>query len=387
MIARGKLDWPLFVTVVALACFGLVMVYSASSVLAEVRLNRASSYFLIRQLAAAVLGFVLLMALSQGDYRRLKSPAWAFTGIGLSIISLIAVYRIDTRRHRWLELGFGSLQPSEFAKPALVVFLAWFVTRRATAINSRYTLLPASLAVVAISIAVGIADVGTALVLAATAAAVFYVAAVEKKYLAVALAAGVVLLAIALFSRPYRVLRLINKVDPGYTYLGKVDPEKKLRNWAERGAKVKDTNYQGFQSRIAVATGGLIGAGLMESKQKLLFLPEVHTDFIYGLISEELGMFGSVAVLFAYVFILFRGYRLYWSAVDDFGRYLAVGITTCLVFQALMNMSVALDMGPTKGIPLPLISYGGSSLLSSMILFGLLLSVSERAAAAEEAVD
>jgi cell division protein FtsW len=110
----------------------------------------------------------------------------------------------------------------------------------------------------------------------------------------------------------------------------------------------------------------------------------VHTDFIYGLISEELGLSGSIAILFAYLFVLFRGYRLYWSAVDDFGRYLAVGITTCLVFQALMNMSVALDMGPTKGIPLPLISYGGSSLVSSMILFGMLLSISERAAAAEE---
>jgi cell division protein FtsW len=140
----------------------------------------------------------------------------------------------------------------------------------------------------------------------------------------------------------------------------------------------RDPGYHVRQSKIAVASGGLIGQGLMEGKQKLLYLPEAHTDFIYAVVGEELGLLGCGAVLAAFLVLLWRGLRLVRSTPDDFGRYLALGVTTMLVVQALMNMSVVLDLAPTKGIPLPLVSYGGSSLLSTMISLGMLLSVSEQ---------
>jgi cell division protein FtsW len=381
---RGQLDWVLFITAVALTSFGLVMVYSASSVIAEVRYGVGTYHFLVRQAIAAAIGFLLLTVISQIDYRKLATPAWAFSGIGLSITALLAVYPLD-QKHRWIHLAGFQLQPSEFAKPALVIFLAWFVTQRAGDINSKHTLMPAGLCLLALAFGVGVADMGTALVLVATAAAVFYVAQTHRKYLAMAVVATLVLGIGAILSKPYRVNRMVKRLDPSYTWLSKIDPDHRLEKYGESGNTVRDPNYQGLQSRIAVATGGLVGQGLMRSKQKLLFLPEVQTDFIYAVIGEELGTLGGLAVLGAFMVMLWRGYRLYWTALDDFGRYLAIGATTCLVFQALMNVSVALDMGPTKGIPLPLVSYGGSSLLSSMVLIGIILSVSERAGVAEEA--
>ena len=381
---RGQLDWVLFITAVALTSFGLVMVYSASSVIAEVRYSVGTYHFLVRQAAAAAVGFLLLTVISQTDYRKLATPTWAFSGIGLTITALLAVYPLDPK-HRWLHIAGFQLQPSEFAKPALVVFLAWFVTQRAGDINSRHTLMPAGICLLALAFGVGVADMGTALVLVATAAAVFYVAQTHRKYLAMAVVATLVLGIGAILSKPYRVNRIIKRVDPDYRWLVKLDPGHRLEKYGESGNTVKDPNYQGLQSRIAVATGGPLGQGLMRSKQKLLFLPEVQTDFIYAVIGEELGLLGGIAVIAAFLVVLWRGYRLYWAALDDFGRYLAIGATTCLVFQAMMNVSVALDMGPTKGIPLPLVSYGGSSLLSSMILIGILLSVSERSGAADGA--
>jgi cell division protein FtsW len=383
--ARGQLDWVLFIMAVALTSFGLVMVFSASSVVSEMRYHVGNYHFLMRQAVAAAIGFVLLTAISQTDYRRLASPAWAFPGVGLSIVALLAVYQLDHVRHRWISLGVMQLQPSEFAKPALVIFLAWFVTQRSSVINSRHTLLPASLLLLVLAIVVGMADMGTALVLVATAAAVFYVAETDKKYLTMAVIATLLLGAGAVLSKPYRINRILSRLDPNYKVMSIVDPQKKLLAYARSGSSVRDTNYQGMQSRIAVSTGHITGQGLMRSRQKLLFLPEVHTDFIYAVIGEELGLIGAIGILTSFVVILWRGFRLYWTALDDFGRYLAVGATTCLVFQALMNVSVALDMGPTKGIPLPLVSYGGSSLLSSLILLGIILSVSERAGADEEA--
>jgi cell division protein FtsW len=380
---RPQIDWVLFMTTVALTCFGLVMVYSASSVVAIERYHFSSPYyFLLRQLAFAALGFAVLVAISQFDYAKLATPAWAFSGIGLTIVGIVLAQIMDPQG-RWLRLpGFG-LQPSEFAKPALVVFLAWFVTR-ASDINSRFTLLPAGLCLVALALGVGKSDLGTALVLMATAAAVFFVAQTHRKYLILASACTIVLALAGILYKPYRLNRVIKAVDPQYTWLGKVDRGRVLLDYAESGTRVGDPTYQGRQSRIAIATGGVFGQGLMASKQKLLYLPEVQTDFIYSVVGEELGTLGSMAVVGAFLVMLWRGYRLYWTALDRFGRYLAVGATTCLVFQAFFNLTVALDLGPTKGIPLPLVSYGGSSLVSSMILVGIILSVSGRAEMAAE---
>lgn len=377
---RSRLDWVLFFTVVALICGGLVMVYSSSSMLAELRYKEPPYYFAVRQLFAATLAFTALTVLSRQDYRKLRSPRFAFTALGVVIFLLVVVYFLDGKLHRWISLGVLNIQPSEFAKPALIVFLAWFVTLRAPAINDPYTVKPVALALLMLTGLVAVADLGTGIVLVATAAAVFFVAGLNRRYTMIAVAVGVLLFTVAVFWKPFRLKRVIDYVDPNYTFLVYVDPGKRLLTYAEKGASIQDTGYHALQSKVAMGSGGVEGLGLGESKQKLLFLPEAHTDFIYAIIGEELGLWGTSLVLLGFMVVLWRGYRLWWTAADDFGRYIALGVTTALVFQALMNMSVVLDLMPTKGIPLPLISYGGSSLLSSGLSLGMLLSVSERSA-------
>ncbi len=373
-----KTDWPLFLTIVMMVCFGLVFVYSASSVVAQERLSKGSLYFFFRQGAAALLAFGLLMLLRQKDYRKLGSPQWAFISLGSVLVLLIIVHFADPSAHRWLRLGPFQFQPSEFAKPALAIFLAYFVMLRAKDINGPHTIVPATMAMVMLAGAVVIADLGTAVVLMGTAAAVFYVAGLDPKYFKIALAGTIVLFLIAVVSKPYRLQRCLHFIDPNYTILDTINPGGEIKAYAHR-TRIGDTGHQARQSKIAIGSGGLVGQGLMEGTQKLFYLPEAHTDFIYAVVGEELGMFGCTILLVGFLLILWRGLRLYWIALDDFGRYLALGITVSIVFQALINMSVVLDMGPTKGIPLPLISYGGSSLVSTMVSLGLLLSISERA--------
>lgn len=190
-------------------------------------------------------------------------------------------------------------------------------------------------------------------------------------------AAAVLLVMVAIGSRGYRVGRIISYFDPDYSKIETIDTHHWVRNYVQRSTSVRDASYQPRQSKIAVGTGGVWGVGLMKSKQKLMFLPEAHTDFIYATIGEELGLWGSTAVLAAFLVVLWRGVRLYLLARDDFGRYLALGVTVSIVIQALINMTVVLDMAPTKGFPLPMISFGGSSLVSTLGSLGMLLSVSE----------
>ncbi len=377
MAQRLKTDWSLFVTVVAMVFFGLVILFSASSVTAEVRYQN-SGFFLLRQLGWAVGAFAALMLLKRFDYRRLNNPRLAFIAMGMVIVLLIAVLAIDTRHHRWIRIGGVGIQPSEFAKPALILFLAFFISHRSKAINSRYTLLPAVVSLLLMSGLVVVADLGTALVLVATAAAVFYVAGLEHRYFFAAALIGVLCIAGAVVAKPYRLGRIIAYVDPDYTILDKIDPKGYIKNYVHSGMSTRDPGYQARQAKIAVGSGGVLGLGLMQGRQKLFYLPEAHTDFIYAVVGEELGLWGCGAVLAGFLVILYRGLRLYWLAADDFGRYLALGVAASIVLQAMINMSVVLDLGPTKGIPLPMISHGGSSLLSTLTSLGMLLSVSER---------
>ena len=379
MAQQLKTDWVLFLTIVVMVCFGLVMVYSASSVIAELKYAN-SIHFFIRQLGWAVASFFVLMYFKRKDYRDLQNPIWAFTPLGVVLVLQLAVFLIDTRTHRWLRIGsIGSLQPSEFAKPALVIFLAYFITLRQRVVNNRHTLLPAALALAVVGATVGIGDLGTAIVLAVPCAVVFYVAGLERRYVSLALVVGLLVITVFIASKPYRVARIIGYVDPEYKYLDMIDPDGRIKKYVSESVTTRDASYQARQSRIAVGSGGTLGLGLMQGKQKILYLPEAHTDFVYAVVGEELGFFGCSAVLAGFLVILWRGLQLCWVTNDDFGRYLALGITSLIVVQALINMSVVLDMGPTKGIPLPMISAGGSSLLSTLICLGMLLSVSEHA--------
>lgn len=379
MAQRLKTDWILFSTVLAMVSFGLVLLYSASSIMAQLRYGSAW-HVVIRQAAWAVAAVLVMMTFKRTSYRKFQTPAVAFCAIGVALLLLGAVYVIDGAHHRWLRLGPMSLQPSEVAKPALVIFLAFFVTWRARAINNpRYTLVPASLAVGLVILAVVVADLGTAVVLGGTAAVVFFVAGLEPRYCALAGAVASIGVVLFILAEPYRLARVVKFFDPEFNVVTRFDPNGRIKSRLERSLATRDTNYQLEQSKIAVGAGGPLGLGLMNGKQKLLYLPEAHTDFIYAVAGEELGLVGSVGLLLGFLVIFWRGLRTTVLMRDDFGRYLALGVTVMVVVQGLINMGVVLGMMPTKGIPLPMISAGGSSLLSTLASLGILMNVSEHA--------
>jgi cell division protein FtsW len=378
MAQRVRTDWVLLWVVIALVCFGLVMVYSASSVVALQKYG-SSFYYIYRQLAWAVAGFIAMMLLKRIDYRKLNNQACAFAGIMLVLPLLVLVYFLDGRAHRWLRIGPVGVQPSEFAKPALILFLAYFVTERAKKINNPRTLAGGLITVGLLAIAVVVADLGTAAVLVTSAAVAFYVAGLDKRYVRIAILVGALGVIAAVAVKPYRLVRIFGFFDPEYSTLDRFAWGAKVKTYLQQSSFNRDPGYHVRQSKIAVGSGGLTGLGLMQGKQKLLYLPEAHTDFIYAVVGEELGLVGCAGLVALFMVILWRGLQLVRSAPDDFGRYLALGVTSMVVVQALMNMSVVLGMAPTKGIPLPMISYGGSSLLSTLASMGLLLSVSEQA--------
>lgn len=377
-MAKLRTDWILFLCIVAMVGFGVVAVYSASSAVAELRYHVAPYYFVLRQAGWAAISFLVLMYFKRKDYRRMDSPEWAFSALGIVLALLVLVYVVDSTTHRWFKIpGVGSFQPSEFAKPALILFLSYFLSRRAHRLTDRRTLLQALLAVLMLAATVVVADLGTALVPLIMAALMFWIAGLEWRYLIRVAAIGVLLVSVAIVSKGYRVGRIIAYVDPDYSKIELIDSNGWLRSYIQRSTTVRDASYQPRQSKIAVGTGGVLGVGLMQGKQKLMFLPDAHTDFIYATVGEELGLWGSTAVIAGFLVILWRGSRLFVLARDDFGKYLALGVTLSIVLQALINMSVVLDMAPTKGFPLPMISFGGSSLLSTLTSLGMLLSVSE----------
>jgi cell division protein FtsW len=379
MAQKLKTDWILFSTVILMVLFGAVMVYSASSVVAEIRMG-SSYYFALRQVIWIALAIPLMMFFKRLHYRKLQTPAVAFTVMGVVMILLAIAYFADPSQHRWIRYRpVGGLQPSEFAKPAVALFLAFFIAQRSRAINSRYTLLPAILALGFITCAVVVADLGTPIVLVSTAAAMFCVAGLERRYIFIAFIVGVMACCAAVAAKPYRLARVISFIDPKFVWVDKFDKRGWIRDQIKKTITARDTNYQIEQAKIAVGSGGPIGVGLMQSRQKLFYLPESHTDMIYAVVGEEFGLAGSIVVLAGFLIILWRGVRATVLIPDEFGRYLALGITAILVIQAFFNISVVLGLVPAKGIPLPMISFGGSSLLVTLASLGILLNISEHA--------
>ncbi len=381
MAQRMKHDGLLFGVILALVAAGLLMMTSASSVTAD--LNHGSGWhFAFRQSLWALAAVVAMMVLKRVDYRRFNSAPWAYAAMAVILILLMLVYFLDPRAHRWFRLGLMSFQPSEFAKPVLVLFLAHFAARRAQAINSRRTLICAAVIVGLVAGMVMVADLGTAVVIAAAAAAVFWVAGLEWRFAAVAGAILAIVVLAAIVARPFRIARVFGHADPEYKTLDTAlvrhfDPEGKLKAKLQQAAPTGAASHHINQSLIAVGSGGPLGAGPMRSRQKLLYLPEAHTDFVYAVIAEELGLWGALLFAGGFLIIGWRGMRIHFRAPDDFGRFVALGVTTLVVVQAFMNISVVLGLFPPKGIPLPLVSYGGSSMLSTLISLGILQSVGD----------
>jgi cell division protein FtsW len=359
---RVGIDKWLFGATLLLVVIGVVMVFSASAVMAGEKFG-SPYHFFARQLGWALAGLAAMSVIMTLDYRRWKHPGFVFGLLGVTTVLLVAVFFLDRAHntHRWIRLGsVMSFQPSELAKPALILFLAFFLADRAKSMDDwRHTLLPALIpAALFTSLIVMQPDLGTAMVCLGVTAAILYVAGIKPRYFAYSLVPIVPVLGYLLIAVPWRLKRLEIFLNPGS------DPQ---------GA-----GFHINQSLIAVGTGGITGLGLMEGKQKLFYLPEPHTDFAFAVASEELGLIGAILIATLFLIFAWRGLRAALRARDTFGRFLACGITTMVVLQAFFNMSVVLALLPTKGIPLPFISYGGSSLFLTLASVGVLLNITQQ---------
>jgi cell division protein FtsW len=361
MAKRVSVDRWLFAVILLLVFIGLVMVFSASAVMAKERYGSAYT-FLIRQSAWAAAGITAMLVAMKVDYRRYKHPAFVFSLLGATTLMLISVFFLDRAHntHRWIHWGAFSFQPSELAKPALIFFLAYFLESRTRSIEDwRNTLLPAvAPTTVFLGLIVFQPDLGTAIACAAITICILYVAGMQHRYFGYAFLCSIPALYVLIFHVSYRRDRILAFLNPY------ADPQK--------------TGFHIIQSMIAVSTGGITGLGLMEGKQKLFYLPEPHTDFIYAVTAEEFGLVGGILVAVLFAIFLWRGLRAGFKTEDLFGRYLAIGITSMVVIQAFINISVVLGMMPTKGIPLPFVSYGGSSIFITLACSGVLLNITQQ---------
>jgi len=362
-------DRWLFGVTLVLCLLGAVMIFSASAVTAQQQYAH-SYYFLARQAVWLVLGLLGMFALMKLDYHRLREPAVVYLALCLVVVMLIGTFFLDKSHatHRWIRFGPVHIQPSEFAKLAVILYLAWFLDlRRRTPTSLEFrkqdllqTILPAVAPIlVCVGLIVAQPDLGTSVDIVLIMMAILFVAGLSWKWVAVGVGAALPALFALIYFVSYRQARLLSFLHPDS------DPQ---------GA-----GFQLLQSLIAVGSGGFTGVGLMESKQKLFYLPEAHTDFIYAVICEELGFIGAVVVITLFAVYAWRGLRATFNAPDGFGRMLALGVTAMVLCQSFINFAVVLGMMPTKGIPLPFVSYGGSSLLAMLLATGVLLNIAQHA--------
>jgi len=351
-----------------LTLFGLVMIYSASSITASVKEGSAWHYF-VRQLIFIGLGTAVAFSLSRLDYRKLQSRSMGLWMVGnalLVVTLVIGVVRGGARR--WIPLGLFNLQPSELAKIACVLVvsamaLEWMRGRTET---QRFLGGVAMVAGIPSLLIILQPDLGTTLTLVAAVAMVLILAGIDWRWAMGAFVGGVALVALAIAVEPYRVKRVLAFLDP----------------WADPQGK----GYQTIQALLAFGTGGIDGVGLGLSRQKFFYLPEAHTDFILAIIGEEAGLLGALSVVAGMAIFVWAGFRIASGAKDPYGRLVAGGLTGMIAFQAALNMAAVTGLMPITGKPLPFVSYGGSSILVTMICVGLVLSVSQYGACAPRAV-
>jgi cell division protein FtsW len=360
MARKLKSDQTLFLSTIVLLCLSLVMVYSASAVVAAEKYQQPY-YFLIKQLMWSTLGLAILWVVMRVDYRHYREPVFIWSALGVVGLCLILVLfspPVNNAR-RWFSIGGLGIQPSELAKLAAIIFIAALLERRMHRINDlKYALLPIGIVVgVLVALILLEPDFGTSMSLALIAGVMVFAAGLNYRYIVLAMLPLVPLVGYIAMFADYRRRRLLTFLNPWDDPLG--------------------DGFQIIQSLIAVGTGGISGKGLMNGVQKLFYLPEPHSDFIYAVISEELGLIGATLVVICFGVITWRGLRVALRAPDSFGSFLALGLTTMVAVQAFVNISVVLGLMPTKGIPLPFISAGGSSLLINLLGMGVLLNVSQ----------
>jgi cell division protein FtsW len=363
MAYKASSDKPLFITANVLAIFGLMMVYSASSAIASDQHAGMSAYFFLRQLVYAAVGYAAMLILMNIDYHYWQRRKWIAILLLAGSAGLVFVLTQPAVNHaqRWLRYGMISFQPSEIAKLVLLIFAAAYLHQYEAEINDfKKRLVPFLMVVLLFAGLVAIEpDLGQAVCMMLIISVLLFSAGLSWKYvLGAGIAAVPVLyLAVSLFSyRSDRIAAFLNRSH---------DP--------------LNTGWQISQSLTAVGSGGLLGLGLGAGKQKLFFLPEAPSDFIFAVIGEEIGLIGTVLVCLAFLFFFYRGIKIALKAPDPFGFYLGLGITLMVVMQAFINISMVLALIPTKGIALPFISQGGSSLLLNLMATGILLNISNYA--------
>jgi cell division protein FtsW len=363
---RRPVDRWLVLFALALVAMGMVWIYSASAIKASQN-HAAATAFLTRQLLGGAIGIAIMLALSQVDLATLQDHprpimvAYAIL-VGLLVVVLFFGPKVNGA-HRWIRLGpMGSLQPSELFKPLSVVIAASWMVRNKEAWTKHRDALPkllglAGILMVPLALILREPDFGTTFLIVFVALMVVFLGGAPKWIFAVAIPVLAALGTAFVVLSPYRLARVTSFLNPEADPLGR--------------------GHQALQSLVAVGNGGFMGVGLGGGKQKLFYLPEAHTDFIYAVIAEEAGLIGTVAILALFVAILWRGYRIARRVGDGYLKLCAMGFMLLIVVQALMNMSVVLSLAPNKGIPLPFISFGPNSLITSLICLGLLLSISK----------
>jgi len=362
MVNRLSSDRLLFIATIALVVFGLLMVYSASAPLATEQLDDPAGIFW-KQAAWAVLGVGAMLLLMRVDYSYFSHPAVLFPGIFFALTLLVIVLWTAPHQqtNRWLRWGTFSFQPSEFAKLMLVIFLSYWLARRSGRLDSFVRdILPAlGLVGVIVLLILREPDLGTPIAIVLVCSAMFFIAGLPIRYFCALLLMSLPAFYLLVYRVPYRRSRILAFLDPHADPLG--------------------SGFQIIQSLISVGSGGPAGVGLMNSKQKLFFLPAPHTDFIFAVTAEELGLWGALGLLALFLIYFWRGWRTSLLAPDDFGCFLAAGLTLMIFCQSLINLSVVLALLPPKGIPLPFMSYGGSSLFFALAATGILLNISRHA--------
>jgi cell division protein FtsW len=369
MARKLQADEWLFAATVGLALFGVVMVYSASANLAFAE-NGSQYYYVKKQAAWTVLGLFAMMGVMHFDYGRLRDRRVVVALVAGTVVLLLAVFlfpRINGA-HRWIRLPGGfRLQPSELSKLALAIFLARFLERRAGEEHALWKTFAPCVLVTGLFVMLVAAepDLGTAMMLGVTSVVILFAAGARLLYLGVLGAAGLVGIVFMIVLFPWRLGRVTAFLDP----------------WAD----AQGTGFQVVQSLIAVGSGGTDGLGFAQGRQKMLFLPFAHSDFIFAVVGEELGLLGALTLVSIFGLFLWRGVRAARRAPDRFGMLLGLGIVVGIVAQALFNISVVLSLVPTKGIPLPFISYGGSSMMLTLVSVGVLLNISQQGTAQGDA--
>ncbi len=352
----------MFGVTAALAVFGTMMVYSASAMFSLQESDNTSQYiYFYKQVAFTLLGLAVMAVISQIDYHIFQRPVVVYGIMAVTVVLLLAVFAFPAINgaQRWIRVSGFSFQPSELAKLALPIFLAYFLTKNAEKIGDvKTTVLPCMAGLVVLAgLVLAEKDLGTTIVLCAIFSTVYFAAGARLVHIGSVAAAFVLIGAGAIFFAPWRVARIMAFLDP-YKYSN-------------------DEGYQVVQSLYAIGSGGVFGEGFAKGHQKLFYLPYPYSDFIFSVVGEELGLIGTLAVVSAFGVLLWRGARAAVTAPDRFGTLLSIGIVTGIIVQALFNISVVISILPAKGIPLPFISYGGTSVVISLIGVGILLNISK----------